>query len=58
VGVHLHFSVVKDDGNGKYTNELEIGNTLDPSPYLGLGLNAGSSKDGIVNCASNQPAGG
>lgn len=40
VGVHLHFSIVKDDGSGKYTNEYEIENTLDPSPYFGLSLNA------------------
>lgn len=40
VGVHLHFSIVKDDGSGGYTNEYEIQNTLDPSPYFGLNLNA------------------
>jgi peptidoglycan LD-endopeptidase LytH len=40
VGVHLHFSIVKDNGKGNYLNELEINNTLDPSPYLGLNLNA------------------
>jgi murein DD-endopeptidase MepM/ murein hydrolase activator NlpD len=40
VGVHLHFSIVKDDGEGQWLNELEIQNTLDPSPYLGLPLNA------------------
>ena len=40
VGVHLHFSIVKDDGAGQWLNELEIQNTLDPSPYLGLALNA------------------
>ncbi|MFN2248397.1 MAG: hypothetical protein ACK2U0_05150, partial [Candidatus Promineifilaceae bacterium] len=39
VWVHLHFSIVKDDGNGRYTNELDIANTLDPSPYLGMNLN-------------------
>ncbi len=39
VWVHLHFSIVKDDGSGQYTNELEFANTLDPSPYLGLPLN-------------------
>jgi hypothetical protein len=39
-GVHLHFSVVKDDGRGEFMNELEIANTLDPSPYLGLMVNA------------------
>jgi len=38
-GVHLHFSVVKDDGAGNYLNELEITNTLDPSAYLGMLLN-------------------
>jgi murein DD-endopeptidase MepM/ murein hydrolase activator NlpD len=40
VGVHLHFSIVLDDGTGRYLNELEIGNTLDPSPYFGRYLNA------------------
>jgi peptidoglycan LD-endopeptidase LytH len=39
-GVHLHFSVVKDDGRGGFLNELNIQNTYDPSPYLGLALNA------------------
>ena len=39
VWVHLHFSVVQDDGNGRYRNELDINNTLDPSPYLGLSVN-------------------
>jgi len=38
-GVHLHISIVLDDGNGNYLNELEINNTLDPSPYFGLSLN-------------------
>jgi peptidoglycan LD-endopeptidase LytH len=50
VGVHLHFSVVKDDGFGRYLNELEIENTLDPSPYLGLRLNANQNRDGIPTC--------
>ena len=40
VGVHLHFSVVRDDGQGHFKNELDIANTYDPSPYLGLSLNA------------------
>jgi hypothetical protein len=40
VGMHLHFSIVLDDGTGKFRNELEIANTLDPSPYLGLEVNA------------------
>jgi peptidoglycan LD-endopeptidase LytH len=40
VGVHLHFSVVLDDGKGKFRDERDIGNTLDPSPYFGMQLNA------------------
>jgi peptidoglycan LD-endopeptidase LytH len=50
VGVHLHFSIVRDDGTGKYLNELKINNTLDPSPYLGLNLNARQSKTEIPLC--------
>jgi murein DD-endopeptidase MepM/ murein hydrolase activator NlpD len=42
VGVHLHFSIVLDDGQGKFLNEMEFNNTLDPSPYFGLELNAQS----------------
>lgn len=50
VGVHLHFSIVKDDGSGKFLNELKIENTLDPSPYLGLNLNARQSQDETPLC--------
>ena len=39
-GIHLHISIVKDDGQGYYLNELQIENTLDPSPYFGMPLNA------------------
>lgn len=39
-GMHLHFSIVKDDGGGKWLSELDIRNTLDPTPYLGLQVNA------------------
>jgi len=49
-GVHLHFSIVLDDGRGKFRNELEIQNTLDPSPYLGLMLNAKENKGVIPTC--------
>jgi len=52
VGVHLHFSIVQDDGNGKFKNELEIENTLDPSPYLGLPLNAYENRDRVPLCQS------
>jgi hypothetical protein len=50
VGVHLHISIVKDDGFGNFTNELEIKNTVDPSPYFGLSLNANVNPDKIPVC--------
>jgi peptidoglycan LD-endopeptidase LytH len=49
-GVHLHLSIVRDDGFGGFRNELEIGNTLDPSPYLGLPLNANLNPDRVPVC--------
>ena len=49
-GVHLHFSVVKDNGRGGFLNELDIQNTYDPSPYLGLLLNADTSSGQVVMC--------
>ena len=52
-GVHLHFSIVLDDGKGKFRNELEIRNTLDPSPYFGLPLNAEGNRDIIPVCAQD-----
>jgi hypothetical protein len=50
VGVHLHISVVKDDGFGRYKNELEIENTYDPTPYFGMPLNANLNPDTIPVC--------
>jgi peptidoglycan LD-endopeptidase LytH len=50
VGVHLHFSIVLDDGHGQILNELDIDNTLDPSPYLGLNLNAHKNQGEIPLC--------
>ena len=49
-GVHLHFSIVKDDGTGNFLNELEIRNTLDPSPYLGMPLDAKENPDEVPVC--------
>lgn len=51
-GVHLHISIVLDDGKGKFRNELEFRNTLDPSPYLGLPLNADQNKSEIPKCTN------
>lgn len=50
VGVHLHISIVKDDGFGNFLNELEIENTYDPSPYFGMPLNANENTDTIPAC--------
>ncbi len=49
VGVHLHLSIVKDSG-GHFTNELDLRNTYDPSPYFGLALNAHDNPDQIPTC--------
>ncbi len=49
-GVHLHLSIVRDDGNGTFKNELDINNTLDPSPYFGFNLNKNNQKDEIPGC--------
>ncbi len=55
VGVHLHFSVVRDDGRGKFLNELQIQNTFDPTPYLGLELNAKRSQGEVPLCPPANP---
>ena len=56
-GVHLHFSIVLDDGQGSFRNELDINNTLDPSPYLELPLNANLNDSMIPICQSEaQPS--
>jgi murein DD-endopeptidase MepM/ murein hydrolase activator NlpD len=52
VGVHLHFSIVKDDGQGRFTNETDFQNTYDPSPYFNLRLNSKDSPDEIPVCAT------
>lgn len=49
-GMHLHFSIVLDDGQGRFRNELDIDNTLDPSPYLGIEVNAARLGEAIPIC--------
>lgn len=53
-GVHLHFSIVLDDGNGRWLNELQIANTVDPSPYFGLVLNANADPQPVPECARKE----
>jgi hypothetical protein len=48
ISTHLHFSIVKDDGQGNFLNETDLANVLDPSPYLGMRLN--------TQCADRPPA--
>jgi len=55
-GMHLHFSIVRDDGAGRFLNELEFSNTLDPSPYLGIEVNAQRLGDGFAACAKDAQA--
>ncbi|HET7011122.1 MAG TPA: hypothetical protein VFI11_10135 [Anaerolineales bacterium] len=50
VGMHLHFSIVLDDGRGRFRNELEFPNTLDPSPYIGFEVDASRLGDGLAVC--------
>ncbi len=47
IDTHLHFSIVQDDGTGKFLNETDRANTIDPSPYLGMRLN--------TTCADRPP---
>lgn len=49
-GMHLHFSIVRDDGQGQFRNELEFRNTLDPSPYLGYEVNADRLAAEVPGC--------
>jgi peptidoglycan LD-endopeptidase LytH len=51
-GVHLHFSIVLDDGKGHFLNELELKNTLDPSAYFQINLNAKNNPDEVPLCTS------
>jgi hypothetical protein len=51
VWVHLHFSVVLDDGAGNYANELDFENTIDPSPYFGRKVSYDCTAGG--ECAAN-----
>jgi murein DD-endopeptidase MepM/ murein hydrolase activator NlpD len=49
-GIHLHFSIVLDDGGGNYLNELEIRNTIDPLPYLGFNPSSNYAGGELILC--------
>jgi len=50
IAMHLHFSIVTSDSTGAYLNEAVIGNTVDPSPYLGMTLNIGDAPNRPIRC--------
>jgi hypothetical protein len=50
IAMHVHFSVVLSSADGSFLNEARFGNTLDPSPYFGLTLNAENSPQIPVKC--------
>ncbi len=49
-GLHLHFSIVKDDGTGKFMNETQVKNTYDPSPYFNLSVNQNINPNDFPVC--------
>jgi peptidoglycan LD-endopeptidase LytH len=50
IGMHLHFSIVQSDSGGGLLNELELGNTLDPAPYLGMPLGIDAATERPIAC--------
>lgn len=50
IGLHLHFSIVKSEPDGSFKNEARQGNTLDPSPYLGMPLNIRGKPARPIGC--------
>jgi len=53
IAMHVHFSIVQSDASGAFLNEAVLGNTLDPSPYLGLPLNINDQPDFPIRCQPN-----
>lgn len=52
IGLHLHFSIVLSEANGSFKNESDAGNTLDPSPYLGLTVNIDDLPERPIRCST------
>lgn len=53
IGLHLHFTVVLSADDGTFMNEAVIGNTLDPSPYLGMPLTISGWPQRPIRCENN-----
>jgi hypothetical protein len=50
IAMHVHFSVVLSNDDGSFRNETHLWNTLDPSPYFGMTLDARRSPTIPVVC--------
>lgn len=50
VGLHVHFSIVQSEPDGSFKNESRVGNTLDPSPYLGMNVNIAGLPQRPIGC--------
>jgi peptidoglycan LD-endopeptidase LytH len=50
IAMHLHMSIVMTAEDGSFKNEAVLANTLDPSPYFGLELDADRSTSRPVEC--------
>jgi hypothetical protein len=50
IGMHVHFSIVRSEPDGSFKNEARLGNTLDPSPYLGMPLNISARPQRPIRC--------
>ncbi|NWF69853.1 MAG: M23 family metallopeptidase [Chloroflexi bacterium] len=50
IGMHVHFSIVRSDENGAFTNEARLANTLDPSPYFAMPLTTLTARSRPIAC--------
>ncbi|MEL6408713.1 MAG: M23 family metallopeptidase [Chloroflexota bacterium] len=50
VAIHLHMSIVTSEPDGSFRNEAILENTLDPSPYFGIELDAMTQRERPVRC--------
>jgi hypothetical protein len=50
VAMHVHMSIVTTEDDGSFKNESVLDNTLDPSPYFGMNLNADTNLVRPVQC--------
>ncbi len=55
IGLHVHFSIVKSDADGSFLNESRAGNTLDPSPYLGMDVHIKGKPARPIQCRVSAP---